>query len=269
MNLGVTITKELCHNFLMVHRLAINELIVRNKGNLLGFLWLWINPAIQIAIYAIIFGQIRNNAPVDGVPFFFWIIPGYIMWHYISAVIVPASRSIIAKLGLVTKMRFPVSVIPATIVLAEFYIHLMLLTTVLIILTGAGYGPNIYWLYGSYYMLASFCLLVALSLFNSAITSMVRDYQHVVYNVMRLMFFVTPVILPFSAISGNRYLDFFLKLNPFAYLLQGYRDSFIFEQRTTFLSTQWGLYFWALTLLIYVVGAVLHYKMRKNLLDYA
>jgi teichoic acid transport system permease protein len=268
-NFAIAITKELARNFIIMHRLAVNELIVRNKGSLLGFLWLWINPAIQIVIYAVIFGQIRNNAPVEGVPFFFWIIPGYIIWHYISAVIVPSSRSIIGKMSIVTKMRFPVSVIPGTVVLSELYIHLMLLVTVMIILASAGYGPNIYWLYTLYYMFAAFCLLLALSIFNSALTSMIRDYQHIVYNVMRLLFFATPVIFPISSMSGNRFLDFFLKINPFAYLLEGYRDSFVFSRRTVFLSTHWGWYFWTVTLLIYIVGCMIHYKMRKNLLDYA
>jgi len=263
------ITKEITHNFIIMHRLAMNALIVKNKGNLLGFLWLWINPAIQIAIYGVIFGQIRNNAPVEGVPFFFWIIPGYIMWHYVSAVIVPSSRSIIAKMGIVTKMRFPVSVIPGTIVLSELYIHLMLLLTVMGILVVAGYAPNVHWLYSIYYILSAFCLLLALSIFNSAITSMLRDYQHIVYNIMRLLFFATPVIFPMTSMEGSRWLSNFLKANPFTYLLEGYRDSFIFERRTVFLSTQWGAYFWSLTILIYVVGCILHYKMRKNLLDYA
>ncbi|MGL5041470.1 MAG: ABC transporter permease [Culicoidibacterales bacterium] len=263
----IKVTMELCRNLAIIHRLAINDLIVQNKGNLLGVLWLWINPSIQIMIYAVVFGQIRKNIPVQGVDFFYWVIAGFFMWNYISSVITPGSRSIVGKMGVITKMKFPISIVPAIVVVSELYIHILMVATVSVILVISGFPMNIYWLQLPYFMFAATCLLYSLSLFNSAMTTVVRDYQHIVYNVMRTMFFITPIIFPVNSMTGVMLL--IIKLNPFTYLIEGYRDAFIFGRRTMLMSFRWGAYFWVIVILFYIVGSILHVRMRKNLLDYS
>lgn len=263
----IKVTKELVQNLMITNRLAINDLIVQNKGNFLGILWLWINPAIQIAIYAVVFGQIRKNTPVNGVEFFYWMVPGFIMWNYINSVITTASRSIVVKMGIVTKMKFPVSIVPAVVVLSELYIHLLILFTTIIILVSSGFSATIYWLQVPYYLFAATCFLYALSLFNSAFTTVMRDYQHIVYNVMRTLFFITPIIFPLDTITGG--LAVIVKFNPATYLLEGYREALLYNKTTILMSWKWGIYFWGIVLVLYVIGSIFHVRMRRNLLDYA
>lgn len=265
-SIGTVIT-EIFQNMGIIHRLAINDLVVKNKDSALGILWLWINPAIQIAIYAVVFGQIRQNTPVENVAFFYWLLPGFIMWNYISNVVTLASRSILSKMGIVTKMKFPVSIIPAVVVLSEMYVHILMVITIAIVLVASGFPITIYWLQIPYYIFAATCFLYSLSLFNSALTTVIRDYQHIVYNVMRTLFFVTPIIFPANTMKG--FLALILKLNPFTYLLEGYRDAFVFGRRTIFMSFRWGAYFWIIVIVLFIIGSILHIRMRKNLLDYA
>lgn len=263
------VTKEVMQNLIIIHRISLNELIVKNKGNVLGVLWLWINPTIQLVIYALVFGEngIRGGNSVGGIPFFYWLLPGFIMWNYISGVVTTGSRSIVAKIGLVTKMKFPVSVIPAVVILSELYIHILMVITMVLIIIPAGYPITMYWWNVLYFAFAATCLLYSLSLFNSALTTVIRDYQHVVYNVMRAFFFVTPVVFPTGTMKGV--IAVVVKANPFTYLVSGYRDSFVLASRTTFMSYRWGMYYWFIVIALYIVGSILHVKMRKNLLDYA
>ena len=270
MNSTLIVLKEIFSNIIIAHRLAINDLIVKNKGNLLGFLWLWINPSIQILIYGIVFGLgLRGSAPVNGINFFHWLIPGFIIWDFINGCVTPGSRSIIAKMNIVTKMKFPVSITPLVTVLSELYIHiLMIITIVLILIVTNGSTPSIYWMYLPYYTFCAVCFLLSFAIFNSAISTVMRDYQHIVYNMMRTLFFITPVLFPEDSMQGTVMKTIF-SLNPFSYLLIGYRESLVYHQRSTFLTWELGVYFWSITLLFLIIGCSFHVKMRKNLLDYS
>lgn len=260
------VISELIENIVIIHRLAINDLITKNKGNFFGVLWLWVNPIIQIILYWIIFGSLRNRAPVKGVEFFLWLSCGYILWNYISSVITPGSRSIVAKMGLITKMQFKVSMVPAIIVLSELYIHIMLVVTFLVILIISGGQISIMGFQVIYYMIATTLFLYAVSIFNSAITTVIRDYQHVVYNIMRALFFFTPVVY---LNDKDDLLGTIMKFNPITYLMEGYREALLYHEMTTLLSLNKALYFWGITLIFFFIGSILHMRMRKNLLDHA
>ena len=263
----IMVTQELAKNLMIIHRLAMNELITKHKDSFLGVVWLWINPTIQIVIYWIVFGSLRNSKPVDGIPFFLWLSVGYILWNYISSVITPASRSIVAKIGIITKMRFTVSIIPAVVILSELYIHLMLLVTVVILLVSFGIPITLYYFQIIYFIFATTMFLYAISIFNSSITTVLRDYQHIVYNVMRALFFFTPVVYQLKTSTGV--LGVIMKFNPLSYVVEGYRDAMLFQKVTMISSLNRGLYFWGITITLYVVGSILHVRMRKNLLDHA
>lgn len=263
----ITVTKELVTNAGIIHRLALNDLITKNKGNFLGVLWLWINPSIQILIYWIVFGSLRDSKPVDGIPYFLWISVGYILWNYISGVITPASRSIVNKMGIITKMKFSVSIIPAVTVLTELYIHIMLLMTVLILLQLSGIPITKRYLDVVYFLFSTTVFLYSVSLFNSAITTVIRDYQHIVYNIVRALFFFTPVIYQLKDTKGP--LGTIMKYNPLSYVIEGYRDALLYNSNSMITSLNRGLYFWGITIAFYIIGSILHVRMRRNLLDHS
>lgn len=269
MKAAINVLVELFQNIVIINRLSINELITKHKGNALGVIWLWVNPVFQIGLYAFIFGYgIRNRKPVDGHEFFYWLIAGYVPWLYISSVVTKASRSIVAKMGLVTKMRFPVSITPAVVVISELYIHLLMLATIMLVfIFSDNYSITKYWIYLPYFTVAATCFLYSLSLFNSALTTIIRDYQHIVYNVMRVMFYLTPILFPMNTMASG--LKTVIKLNPLTYIVEGYRDCLLYGRRMMFMSFRWGAWFWAITIILFIAGSILQSKMKKNLLDYA
>jgi len=262
------VTKEIVMNQLIIYRLALNDLLVKTKGSILGWAWIWINPAFQIFVYGVIFGQgLRTSRPVNGVDFFYWLSAGFIMWTYISSVIATASRSIISRILVVTKMRFPISTIPVVVVVNCLYTHILMLITVIAILVVAGLPVTKHYILLPYYTFAATSFLISVSLVTSSITTAVRDFQHIVYNFMRMMFFATPVLFPEENLTGI--LEIVAKYNPFVYLISGYRDCLVLQRATMFKNVQMGVYFWGLTLGLYILGCILHVRVRKNLLDYA
>ena len=62
------------------------------------------------------------------------------------------------------------------------------------------------------------------------------------------------------------WLSKILMLNPYAYIINGFRDTFFYKR--WFLKISPSLLFWLTTLVIFIVGAHLHVKFRSKFVDY-
>jgi teichoic acid transport system permease protein len=57
-------------------------------------------------------------------------------------------------------------------------------------------------------------------------------------------------------------------LNPLYYLMEGYRTSFFGSEWYFIEHWQYTLYFWAIVLVLFLFGAILHVKFRRHFIDY-
>lgn len=257
------------------------ELIVRmasfeNKGmyqvHYLGTFWQFLSPAIQVAIYWFVFGTIRGGAPVDGTPFFLWLIIGLIPWFFISPSIVQSSNSVYQKVGLVSKMNFPVSILPTIRIVGNSYQFFIMMVMLLIIALFYGVKPSIYNIQIIYYMICLFAFLFSFSILSSTIATLIRDYQTALQSMMRMLLYLSPILWNIDLITKTfttmgPLIENILKLNPLYYILEGFRDA-ILGREWFFNDPIYTLYFWSLTFGILYVGSKIHMKFRKNFVDY-
>src|SRR5699024_11083176 len=121
------VLKEQIDHFYLIRRLSLYEIKSKNKNNYLGFAWEIINPCIQLVIYWFVFGTIRNRAPVEmggePVEFFAWLVGGFFIWIFCYQSINQGSKSIYSRLRLLSKMNFPMSVIPNFVIFSNLYMH--------------------------------------------------------------------------------------------------------------------------------------------------
>jgi teichoic acid transport system permease protein len=261
------VLNEQFKNIYMILRLSSYELKQLYANSLLGGIWVFLNPLIQIAIYALVFGSgIRHGMPVNGVPFLIWMLCGLIPWFFISAGITQGSNAIYAKLATVSKMNFPLSITPTYMIMAQFYTHLILLGVLILTILGS-YGTagiNIFSLI--YFLISNFVFLVALSYVTSTLSTIVRDIHLLIQNLTRMLFYLTPIVWePKFGQSGL--LLKFMKLNPFFYVVEGYRASLIYGH-PGYIISKYTLYFWGVTIFMFVLGTALHVKFRRQFVDY-
>ncbi|WP_000836011.1 ABC transporter permease [Bacillus mycoides] len=262
-----TIIKEHYESFYLICRLSLYELKQAYAGNALGILWVFLNPFTQIGVYWLVFGLgIRGGAPVNGVPYFVWLVCGLIPWFFISASISQGSNSIYSRLNTVSKMNFPLSVIPTYVVISQLYTHCVLVILMLMIsLISQGWHIiNIFTLL--YGMFAVTVFLIALGFITSTLSTMLRDIHLLIQSITRMLFFLTPV---FWVPKENMPEVFLLivKLNPFYYILEIYRGAVAYGQSSIIFSG-YTLYFWGMVIVLFVVGSILHIKFRKQFVDY-
>ena len=82
----------------------------------MGIFWNFANPLISnFNIFIFVFGLVMNRKDVDGIPFIQWMLAGMVVWFFINPCITQGANAIFSKTGVITKMKFPVSVLPATV----------------------------------------------------------------------------------------------------------------------------------------------------------
>ena len=150
-----------------IFKLAIADLKKTYRGAALGWMWAIIKPAVTIFVYWFTFEiGLRAGKPVNGFPFFLWLIAGVIPWFYMSSMITSGTDSIRRYSYLVTKMKFPISTIPTFVSISKFIVHIFLMIITILIFVLMGRSPTIYILQLPFYMLLNLLFFTIFSLFS-------------------------------------------------------------------------------------------------------
>jgi teichoic acid transport system permease protein len=176
---------------------------------------------IQIAIYWFVFGFIILNRGDDFLP---WLMAGIVVWFFVNPAITQTSKSVYSRMNMVSKMSFPMSVIPSYVIFAKLYQHLMLLGVIIILLGFTGYLPTLYILQLPYYVAATVLLLFSLGLITSTLSTIIRDVHNIIVSLMKVMFYLTPILWVMDAKEHPTIVNI-MKLNPLYYIVDGYRAS--------------------------------------------
>ena len=260
------ILKEQVAHFPLILRLAIYEIKGKYQMHYLGALWQFLSPLLQVCVYWFIFGVgIRNGEPVGDTPFFIWLLIGLIPWFFISPSIVQGSNSIYNKINLVSKMKFPVSILPSITIISNTFNFIIMLIVLGIVIFLYDINLGIYLVQLPYYFLCLFSLLYAITILCSTISAIIRDFQLMLQSMMRMFFFLTPIL--WTVDNFPEKYQTIIKLNPFGYIIEGFRDA-ILSQGWFFEDWRYMFYFWSFTLLILFLGSILHESFKKKFIDY-
>ncbi|SDK14179.1 ABC transporter permease [Sediminibacillus albus] len=265
--------KEQVKHFYLIRRLSLYEIKSTNQGNYLGVLWEIINPLIQIAIYWFVFGYgIRERANVKlnndlELPFVLWMVAGFVVWFFFFQSTIQASKSIYKRLRMLSKMNFPMSVIPSFVIFSQLYIHLIMIFIVMIFFILSGFSISMYYLQFIYFAFATFAFTYALALITSTLSTIVRDVHMLLAAVLRMVLYLSGILWPISSID-HATVQFIMKLNPLYYVIEGYRAGYVGTEWYFISEWEYTLYFWALTVVLFLIGSTLHVKFRRHFIDF-
>lgn len=260
-----TVLSEIWQNRYRLFRLANYDLKSRNNATMFGFFWNFLNPALQIFVYWFVFAiGLKSGNPQGDYPYIIWMIVGIIPWFYISEALMGTSSSIYSYSGILKRMHIPLAIVPIKTVLSALISHLWSMLVVFLLILASGYKINSHVYLTIYYLAGSFLFLSGYALTASAITVVFRDYQKIMASVIRLLFYVTPVVWVQDRLPAH--LRFILKLNPCAYLIDGYRDSILYGRDLMWHWKQ-GVYFWIFSIVLFVFGCCVHMKFRERFID--
>lgn len=244
--------------------LLIRELKERYIGTYMGIMWWVVQPGVTLLVMWVVFSiGFKEMAGVD-YPFIVWLMPGYIVWQYMSEVIISGTSAIIERGYLVKQMVFRVEVLPVVKLMSALVVHGIYVVVMLVVIWEEGYGPRLSNIQVIYYVICGSGIAYGLSMLSSSLAVISRDMVQVVNMLMQIGFWGTPIFWNAGIVPVEyRWL---VEINPMAYVVEGYRRSM--------LSGEWFweqpaemLRYWVITLLVIKLGRSVFRRMRVHFAD--
>jgi len=237
---------------------------VRYLGSYLGILWAFIQPLVTVFILWFVFQIGFRSQPVENVPFILWLVAGMFPWFFISDSITSATNSITENSFLVKKVVYRVSLLPIIKLISALIIHSFFVGLLIVMFAAYGFMPTLYTLQVFYYIFAACCLLTGIAWLTSALSVFLKDVGQIIGMMLQFAFWGTPILWSYK-IMPEKYL-WFLKLNPAYYIIEGYRNCFVYHI-WFWESPHITLYYWVITSATMICGAVAFKKLRPHFAD--
>jgi len=201
--------------------LTIKEIKTRYRHTILGILWIFINPLLQMIVIGLVFSSIFT---FDIKNYHLFLFIGLLSWNFFSVSLNKATPRIVWDRHLIQKSKFPKEVIPLSIILSHFF-HFIASLGLLIIFILITKQWQMFNFNNILSQITGFILLFifvsGISLFTSALNVFYRDIAFVVQSLTLIWFYFTPIIYPLNNIPNNIVPIFYL--NPILsifYLIQ-------------------------------------------------
>jgi lipopolysaccharide transport system permease protein len=205
-----------------LYSLAWRNIRSRYKQAGLGMLWALIQPAVQVAVFTLLFG-IVGRVPSGGVPYAIFALCGLLPWNAFAKILSDGTVALSANQALITKIFFPrvylVLAAGASAIL-DVLVGLVLLGIAMVTFDVAPSSRA--WL--AIPALAGVMLLAfGLAAFLAAVNARWRDVQHTIPFVLQIGLFVTPVLYRDSLLPAN--WRWIAGVNPLSGFIEIFRSS--------------------------------------------
>lgn len=224
--------KELYEYRQMIFSLVSKELRGRYKGSVLGFMWTFINPLLQLLVYTLVFSVIMR-AGIE--KYYIFLFVALVPWMFFSASLTGGANSVVASQDMVKKIYFPREVLPIAYVTSAFVNMILSFVVVFVVLVVTGYGINpIALLYMPIVMIVEYFLSLGIAMLSSALTVYFRDLQYILGIVAMAWQFLTPVMysqeMVEEQLQGHRLLLRIWNLNPTTPIINAYRQILYYKK---------------------------------------
>lgn len=232
------------------------EIRGKYKNSFLGVLWSFLNPLLQIAVYALVFPFILKNTQDNYVIF---LCCGLIPWAFFSTTISRSAFTMVENGNIIKKVYFPREILPISVVTSETVNFLISTIIIIVFVIFGGIGLSKYIMLYPIVLLAQYLLLIAISLIVSSISIYIRDLQHLIGVALQLLFYAAPIVYTPESIPEQ--FKWILKCNPMTYIISGYRNIFYNQ---TMIELKPLLILIGCSVVACVIGYIIFNKLKKG-----
>jgi lipopolysaccharide transport system permease protein/teichoic acid transport system permease protein len=244
----------------MVKREVVNQYV----GSALGFIWKFIHPIVLIFVFWVVFSIGFRIQPKNDVPFIIWLTAGMAAWFVFADIVNGSANIVVANVNIIKKTLFHSQILPVINILSCLFTHSIFLLIIGVLIAIHKFPISFFYLQFIYYLFCMSVLALGISWAVSALNVFIRDVAQIVNVIIQVGFWATPILWDIDIMPPK--IQFVLKLNPMSYIVQGYRESFIYF--TPFwrhpLQT---VYFWVLAGAILVFGALIFKNLKPQFAD--
>jgi len=243
------------------------ELALRFAGSVLGPLWLVLQPLLYIAVSTLVFHRFFNMRWPSGdgsaLDYGLKVFVGLSLYTFVADVLQRSAFAIVAHPYLVTKVRFPLPLLPCvTVGVAAVQ---MAISLVLMLPFALARGARWELLLLPILLLPLLALALGAGWMLAALGAYLRDIGSFMPTLASFLLFLTPVFYPAALVPQD--LFWVMQANPLAWVLELVRGLLLHAQPPATLQWQiWGAHLLATTMLA-LVGWWFFRRVRPGFAD--
>ena len=240
------------------------EIRGRYKNWILGVMWSFLNPLLQLLVYSVIFGALLTGGDSAEdkyyqATYYIYVCVALIPWTYFTSAITQAAFTVIGNGDIIKKVYFPREILPISVVTSGAVNFMISTIIILLFVIFSQVGLSWYILLYPFILLIQYILLLGIAFIVSSITVYFRDLEHIIGIVLMAAFYGTPIVYKLEQLPQQ--LQVLMQLNPMTHLINAYRDIFYYHQMPNMKVL--GILL-ALSLILAVVGYFIFKKLQKG-----
>lgn len=206
------------------------EIRGKYKGSFLGVLWSFVNPLLQVLVYAIVFPYLMKIKSTDN--YLIYLVVGIIPWTFFLTTMNQGITSVRYNAGIIKKVYFPREILPISVVLSGIVNFLISCLIILLFVVMAGMGISWHLIYIPLITILFAFFTLGLVLALSALNIYIKDTEYLVTFILNMLFYGTPILYELKAFTNDvpRILYELVRINPLTSFIGAYRDVFMYHQ---------------------------------------
>jgi len=248
----------------LVKKLTLREIKARYKQSFLGYFWVILNPFFQMLIMSFVFSKILGRVGTLGVPYPIFLFVGLLPWTFFSVSLSSGMGIMLSSSSLIKKIYFPREILVLATILAKTVDFFLSALIIVLLMFYYKLPIHINLLLFFPVFLIQFVFVYSLSLVLSAINIFYKDVQYLFDLILKLWFYVTPIIYAVEFFP-ERYRWIF-KINPMSVFVNAYRQILLTRELPNWSSLGIAL---ILTVLLFIIGNAIFQKLQKSFADVA
>ena len=262
----IALVRHLWRGRALIRHFTRREIEGRYRTSLLGVAWSFINPLVLLSVYTFVFGvvfrQRWGGAEGSLSQFGLVLFAGMIAFGVFSECMSRAPGLIVSTPNYVKRVVFPLELLAVSVLGSALFHAAISLMVLLVVDIALGGIPQWTWLLVPVAIVPVACLSLGLLWGLSSLGVFVRDLSYAVALVVQVLFFLTPIFYPLSAVPES--LQGLIRWNPLVPAVDAVRAS-IFPDITA----SWGAVgvSAAIGVLVMIVGYAWFMRTRRSFGD--
>ena len=192
-----------------------------------GYIWWLLEPLLYVLVFYLVFEIVLDSGKSD---FLAFLMCGKLAFVWFSKSVTQASNSIVDNAGLIGMINIPKSIFPLAVLQQGIYRQLAVFTLLIAFLWLSGYSVSLEWLYLIPVIVVNYLVIAACALIGASLVCIVRDVSLIISLGMIFMLFTSGVFWDVRALDNAEMTHTILLLNPLAFLIDSYRQIFMFQK---------------------------------------
>lgn len=188
------------HSFAVISAIGWSDFILKYRGSFLGYLWSLLGPLVRFVVILHVFGPYVQQSIGN---YTFYLFLGIIIWEHFAVTTMSCMNMLHEKAAIIQRMVFPRIFLILAVGWTNFVIFLTHLAIFFVAAAFFGVEIGLSSLYLVVTALHMTLTALGIGMILSSFCLKYRDIPHMWNIAIQILFWLTPVMYPYSVTGGS------------------------------------------------------------------